>query len=187
MIVYYKMAKIYTKAGDLGLTSTGTQRKIPKYSDIIDTLGDLDELSAHIGQIRTFTPSQIDVLSNIQQNIMDISSYIAMGGKESAYVLPDDMKEELTVLEVNIDLMTHEMPVLKNFIMIGNTPTESSIQIARAVCRRAERNFWKGNYNESAGTYLNRLSDYLFTLARYSMHMKDIQPSIYKCGLVKKN
>ena len=180
------MAKIYTKAGDLGLTSTGTQRKIPKHCDIIDTLGDLDELSAHIGQIRTFVSSQLDVIANIQQNIMDISSYIAMGGKESSYVL-SDMKEELRVLEVNIDLMTHEMPVLKNFIMIGNSPEESSIQIARAVCRRAERNFWKGNYNDSAGTYLNRLSDYLFTLARYSMHVKGIQPSIYKCGLVKKN
>lgn len=175
--------KIYTKKGDTGLTSTSTERNVSKNSTVIHTLGDLDELCAYLGSIKFLDP--INIL-RIQQNIMDICSFISLGGEESKYTFPDDLKQEILHLETLIDAMVEKLPELKNFIILGSNQQDSNIHITRAVCRRVERVFWSMDKpHQSSGIYLNRLSDYLFTLARFDLLMNGYEPKIYKCGLIK--
>ena len=174
--------KIYTKTGDEGNTSLIGGTRVPKNDLRIETYGTVDELNSWIGLISDQI-NDTDLgqeLKQIQDRLFTIGSALATdSGKEIKMKLPDLHQEDVEFLETQIDRMTDQLPVMKSFILPGGHVVISSIHIARCVCRRAERltvNMVEHEYfvQEKLIRYLNRLSDYLFTLARFVAHKMKI-------------
>lgn len=168
--------KIYTKTGDLGKTSLIGGKKVPKSHIRIEAYGTVDELNSHIGLIGDLItdPRTKEMLREIQDRLFTIGSTLATDPeKDIKMKLPDLHEEDITLLELEIDKMSDELPEMKSFILPGGHSTVSSIHIARCVCRRAER-LCVHMAEEGMAVeplvikYLNRLSDYLFMLSRYS-------------------
>lgn len=168
--------KIYTKTGDQGATSLIGGTKVPKSDLRINTYGTVDELNSWIGNINDQLADEEfkAELKEIQDRLFTIGSALATDGeKEPKMKLPDLHSSDVEALEKHIDAMTAALPPMKNFILPGGHPVVSSIHIVRCVCRRAERLAvgmqQQGLFiDEKIIQYLNRLSDYLFTLARYA-------------------
>ena len=167
--------KIYTKTGDKGSTTLIGGTKVPKNDIRIETYGTVDELNSWIGLINDQLNDDAfrSELKEIQDRLFTIGSSLATDAeKEPKMKLPDLNDGDIQFLENRIDVMTAELPVMKNFIVPGGHVAVSSIHITRCVCRRAERlavNMQQHDLfvDEKLIQYLNRLSDYLFTLARY--------------------
>ena len=177
--------KIYTKTGDRGKTALIGGTKVFKNHIRIDTYGTIDELNSHIGLVRDYTPGehQRDVLKEIQDRLFVIGSSLACDPeKETGIQIPDLKEEDVTKLEKEIDQMNDELPVMKNFVLPGGHAAVSFTHIARCVCRRAERSVVNMQQHELfiepiILKYLNRLSDYLFVLARFiaqELHVAEI-------------
>jgi len=168
--------KIYTKTGDTGKTSLIGGTKVPKNDIRIETYGTVDELNSWIGLINDqLTDDNLrKELKEIQDRLFTIGSSLATDTeKEPKMKLPDLNDIDIRFLENSIDAMTAELPAMKSFILPGGHVTVSSIHITRCVCRRAERLVVNMQQHDlfvdgKVIQYLNRLSDYLFTLARYS-------------------
>lgn len=166
--------KIYTKTGDKGNTSLIGGTKVSKNDIRIETYGTVDELNSWIGLINDQLNDNTfrNELKEIQDRLFTIGSSLATDAeKELKMKLPDLRSDDIEFLEKRIDAMTAELPLMKNFILPGGHVTVSSIHITRCVCRRAERlavNIQQNGLfvDEKVIQYLNRLSDYLFTLAR---------------------
>jgi cob(I)alamin adenosyltransferase len=168
--------KIYTKTGDKGSTSLIGGTKVPKNDLRIETYGTVDELNSWIGHINDLLNNADlkEELKEVQDRLFTIGSSLATDAdKEPKMKLPDLRAEDITFLEKKIDFMTEQLPEMKSFILPGGHPTVSAIHIVRCVCRRAERLAVSLQQHdifvdEQVIQYLNRLSDYLFTLARYA-------------------
>ena len=164
--------KIYTKRGDSGLTDLYDGSRVTKTDEIFDALGTLDELSSHIGMLiyldLQYNPSGA-FLRDIQQDLLDIGSIIATPNPKENQVLPSINAGHIEKLESQIDEMDTKLQPLTVFIKVGgSSQIESQAHICRAVCRRAERCILKCvNDGDFINQYMNRLSDYFFTLARY--------------------
>lgn len=171
--------KIYTKTGDKGNTSLIGGTKVPKSDIRIETYGTVDELNSWIGNIndRLTDENLKKELKEIQDRLFTIGSALATDSeKEPKMKLPDLHLSDIVFLESRIDEMTSALPPMKSFILPGGHPLVSSVHIVRCVCRRAERLAVTMQQNElfideKIIQYLNRLSDYLFTLARYVAHL----------------
>lgn len=167
--------KIYTKTGDQGETSLFGGKRLPKDHIRIDAYGNVDELNAHIGMVRDLISDEVQksILTAIQKTLFVIGSYLAKD-PDKEMSLPTLDESEITLLESNIDALDASLPALKHFILPGGHPVSSHCQIARTVCRRAERSVVALGHNEEVPDYicryLNRLSDYLFILCRYITH-----------------
>jgi cob(I)alamin adenosyltransferase len=167
--------KIYTKTGDRGTTSLIGGTKVPKNDIRIETYGTVDELNSWIGMVNDQLNDEDfkNELKEIQDLLFTIGSSLATDAdKESKMKLPDLTQNDIEFLEKRIDVMTAELPPMKNFILPGGHVAVSSIHITRCICRRAERlavNMQQHELfvDEKVIQYLNRLSDYLFTLARF--------------------
>lgn len=167
--------KIYTKTGDKGATSLIGGTKVPKSDIRIDTYGTVDELNSWIGNINDQLGDEefSSELKEVQDRLFTIGSALATDGeKEPKMRLPDLFESDVQFLEQRIDAMTAALPPMKSFILPGGHPIVSAIHIVRCVCRRAERlavamQQHELFIDEKIIQYLNRLSDYLFTLARY--------------------
>lgn len=168
--------KIYTKTGDGGATSLIGGTKVPKNDIRIGTYGTVDELNSWIGLINDLLNDDElrNELKEIQDRLFTIGSELATdSNKEIKMKLPDLHQSDIAFLEKRIDEMTAVLPEMKSFILPGGHQTVSSIHITRCVCRRAERLTVNMQQHELPVDqkiihYLNRLSDYLFTLARYA-------------------
>lgn len=171
--------KIYTKTGDKGTTSLFGGTRVQKYHLRIEAYGTVDELNSYIGLINS---QQIDkkskqTLLKIQNDLFTLGSMLATpqdkellkNGKERLNI-PKINNHSIEFLENEIDLMNKELPVMTNFVLPGGNAIVSYCHIARCVCRRAERISVQLNdqttVNQQILMYLNRLSDYLFVLAR---------------------
>jgi cob(I)alamin adenosyltransferase len=168
--------KIYTKTGDAGKTSLIGGTKVPKHHIRIHAYGTVDELNAYIGLLRDYltdTHSR-DLLREIQDRLFTIGSALACDpDKEIAMKIPDLKESDVTLLENEIDRMNGKLPEMKSFILPGGDVAVSTAHICRTVCRRAERIVTELNEitplpQPLIFKYLNRLSDYLFVLARYT-------------------
>jgi cob(I)alamin adenosyltransferase len=167
--------KIYTKTGDKGNTSLIGGTKVPKNDIRIETYGTVDELNSWIGMVNDQLNDVAfkNELKEIQDRLFTIGSSLATDAeKEPKMKLPDLLNSDIEFLEKRMDAMTAELPPMKNFILPGGHVTVSSIHITRCVCRRAERLSVNMQQHElfvddKVIQYLNRLSDYLFTLARF--------------------
>ena len=164
--------KIYTKTGDKGQTSLIGGTRVPKYHVRIETYGTVDELNSYIGLVacQAIATHYQQVLKEIQDRLFTIGSSLAADPDRSKMKIPDLLESDITLLENEIDKMNEVLPVLKHFILPGGNTVVSYCHLARCVCRRAERltvllateSFVDSNIT----IYLNRLSDYLFVLAR---------------------
>lgn len=164
--------KIYTKTGDEGLTSLIGGTRVPKYDLRIESYGTVDELNSYIGMIRDhdIDASQKDILKEIQDRLFTIGAALASDPEKSKMKIPDLHLSDITYLENQIDEMNLVLPELKHFILPGGSPVVSFCHVSRCVCRRAERIIVhlkaESFVDEKVIVYLNRLSDYLFVLAR---------------------
>jgi cob(I)alamin adenosyltransferase len=139
--------------------------------------GSIDELNAQLGVARSSDPdAQVDqILERLQVLLFALGADLAtpFGGREVSRISGEDV----AALEREIDTMQVHLPPLKSFILPGGSPAAAAIQLARCVCRRAEREalLLPGDgVNQSALVFLNRLSDHLFVLARYQNHLAGI-------------
>jgi cob(I)alamin adenosyltransferase len=167
---------IYTKAGDKGRTTLAGGQPVSKTHVRLEAYGTLDELISHIGLIRDYTEdgSRKELLLRIQSCLMTCAAILATDNKERLTHIPDLEELENTLLETSIDDMEEQLPPLRSFILPGGNPVSSQCHIARTVCRRAERQIIKVSEQHFVPNivlrYINRLSDYLFVLARKILH-----------------
>tara|TARA_B110000503_G_C7165151_1_gene421512 strand:+ start:3030 stop:3578 length:549 start_codon:yes stop_codon:yes gene_type:complete len=164
--------KIYTKKGDNGTTSLIGGTRVPKHHLRIESYGTVDELNSYIGLIRdqNIDSKDIEVLLEIQDRLFTIGSHLAAEPGKSKMVLPELFNTDITFLENEIDRMDDGLEEMRSFVLPGGNTVVSYSHIARCVCRRAERvtvNLSEeSEVDEKIISYLNRLSDYLFTLSR---------------------
>ena len=165
--------KIYTKTGDKGLTSLIGGTRVPKHHIRIESYGTVDELNSYVGMIRDMegiSDHQKNLLKEIQDRLFTIGSSLASDPERSKMKIPDLHDDDILRLEKEMDEMNLEMPELKHFILPGGSVAVSFCHIARCVCRRAERITVQlaeeSEVDDRVIIYLNRLSDYLFVLAR---------------------
>lgn len=171
--------KIYTKTGDAGETGLFGGTRVKKYNLRIDSYGTVDELNAHIGLLKDqkISSSIKKSLLKIQTDLFTLGAMLATpveketlkSGKERLNI-PKIDETSIAFLENEIDKMDAELPQMTHFILPGGHQTVSLCHVARCVCRRSERLTVALNDQESINNdiliYLNRLSDYLFVLAR---------------------
>ena len=180
--------KIYTKTGDLGKTSLIGGTRVPKSHLRIETYGTVDELNSFIGFLydQITDESSKNALREIQDRLFTIGSSLACDPeKEPKMKLPDLNEEDVTLLETAIDEMNKVLQPMKSFILPGGSMAVSSAHIARCVCRRAERKCVNMLEHEMfidplVIKYLNRLSDYLFVLARFIGHLTGVSEIEWK-------
>ena len=161
--------KIYTKTGDAGTTSLVHTKNIAKSDDRVEVMGTIDELTSHIGLIKTKIQDEkvISFLEEIQHTLMTVMAGIA-DSYNMKYKLKDDESEKL---EKEIDRLEALFDRPKQFILPGENPVSAQIDVTRTVARRAERCLSqvsiKFGSDTGAKRYMNRLADYLYVLARY--------------------
>lgn len=178
--------KIYTKTGDKGSTSLIGGTKVLKSNGRIEAYGTVDELNSWIGLCRDLLTDTAgkEMLQEIQDRLFTIGSSLACDPeKEPKMRIPDLKESDIELLETEIDRMSGAIPPMKSFILPGGHPVVSQLHIARCVCRRAERCCVRLEMGTAEGIseenvaediiikYLNRLSDYLFILGRYTGHL----------------
>jgi cob(I)alamin adenosyltransferase len=180
--------KIYTKTGDTGSTSLIGGTKVPKSHLRIESYGTLDELNSMLGLCRDLlTEEQTrQTLLEIQDRLFTIGSSLACDPvKEPRMRIPDLKETDISFLEGEIDRMDAELPPMRSFILPGGHPIVSQLHIARCVCRRAERACVRLELESLEVEplilqYLNRLSDYLFVLARFTAHLLQVEEIPWK-------
>ena len=164
--------KIYTKTGDKGHTSLIGGTRVPKYALRIESYGTVDELNSYIGMIRDhdIDLKYKDVLKEIQDRLFTVGAALASDPEKSKMKIPDLNHSDISLLEDEMDKMNEQLPELKHFILPGGSQVVSFCHVSRCVCRRAERIVVQlgaeSFVDEKVIIYLNRLSDYLFVLAR---------------------
>lgn len=180
--------KIYTKTGDKGTTSLIGGTKVSKAHLRIEAYGTVDELNSIIGLCRDLLTDEQSrsLLLETQDRLFTVGSALACDPeKETKLHIPDLHEEDIELLEKEIDRMNEVLPVMKNFILPGGNVAVSQLHIARCVCRRAERCCVRlGEESHEIEPiiqkYLNRLSDYLFVLARYAAHLAGAEEIVWK-------
>src|SRR5689334_17087948 len=180
--------KIYTKTGDKGTTSLIGGTKVPKSHLRIEAYGTVDELSSWIGLCRDLLTDEASraILQEVQDRLFTLNASLACDPeKEPKMRIPDLREEDITLLEKEMDRMNEVIPPMKSFILPGGDPVLSQLHITRCVCRRAERCCVRleQESQEVDGIiikYLNRLSDYLFVLARYAGHQMQVKEIPWK-------
>ncbi|UPT65538.1 MAG: cob(I)yrinic acid a,c-diamide adenosyltransferase [Sphingobacteriales bacterium JAD_PAG50586_3] len=165
--------KIYTKGGDEGQTALFGGERVPKHHLRIESYGTVDELNSFVGLVRDqgMDEHTFDILIEIQDRLFTLGSMLATPDDKGGKIkIPKLSEDDITLLEKEIDIMTDALPPLKSFVLPGGHTTVSYCHIARTVCRRAERLVTHLAENDVVDPlvmqYLNRLSDYLFTLSR---------------------
>ena len=163
----YRLTKIYTRTGDDGHTSLGKKR-VAKDDALIEALGTIDELNSSLGLILAFNvehPHIREDLIQIQHELFDLGAELIM--PERVVIIA----EKITRLEHSLDKLNADLPMLQEFLLPGGNPKSAHCHLARTICRRAERrlvHLHQANplENNELLRYLNRLSDWLFVVAR---------------------
>ena len=164
-----RLTKIYTRMGDSGDTGTADGSRIAKDDLLMHAIGDVDELNSQLAVVACHAADAYkDSIRSIQNALFDVGAELAMLGMDEAPVLLH--KDKTEQLEQALDELNKSLPVLKEFILPGGGLAASHCHVARSVCRRAERSLVSLNrqkkLNDDLMAYMNRLSDYLFVLAR---------------------
>ncbi|XP_055970466.1 corrinoid adenosyltransferase MMAB isoform X1 [Sorex fumeus] len=186
-----KAPKIYTKTGDKGFSSTFTGERRPKDDQVFEALGTTDELSSAIGVAMEIVTERghpfADELQKIQCSLQDVGSALATprsSAREAHLKRSAFEAGRIQELEQWIDAYTRQLPALTAFILPSGGPSSAALHFCRAVCRRAERRVvplvQSGETDANVAVFLNRLSDYLFTVARYAAMKEGRQEKIYK-------
>ena len=184
-----KLTRIYTKKGDSGNTGLGGGQRVPKDHVRVRAYGTVDELNAQIGvALATGLCDRLaEVLSEIQNELFDVGSDLCfLEEDKQKYKLPDVQERHVARLEALIDELWAAAGPLKNFILPGGSLGAAQLHVARTVCRRAEREVATLAQEESIGpyvqSYLNRLSDALFAMARYENLVRGVPEPLWRPG-----
>lgn len=165
--------KIYTKTGDTGLTGLIGGQRVLKTHSRIEAYGTMDEVISYIGLVADMSISleERDVLVWVQDRLMTVSAQLAAPEKAILETLPSLLQDDIQLLEKSIDRLEALVPPLMSFILPGGHPLVSHCHIARTICRRGERSVLQLAHDNDIPVlilpFLNRLSDYLFVLARF--------------------
>jgi len=163
-----RITKVTTKTGDKGKTRLGTNEVVSKSSLEIQVLGELDELSSVLGLVKVSctTKALKTNIESIQNDLFNLGGEVSLGENYCELLT----SKRVESLESEIAIINEKLPPLKEFVFPGIDKLSAKIHFARSVCRRVERSIvsLQGNKNNHAfwTIYLNRLSDYLFVLAR---------------------
>ena len=181
-------SKIYTKKGDKGETSLFSGERVEKTSLRVEAYGTIDELNSMLGIAKAHAKEPLDgIIQKIQERLFYLASEIAT--RDPGKVINSAQPEEVEELEKIIDDLTEQMPKLENFLVPGGSKCTAILHIARAICRRAERRIIDLRATEDINPmvlrYVNRLSDMLFTLARYANHLEGVPDQIISRNGVK--
>lgn len=168
------MTRIYTRSGDQGQTGLANGSRLAKNDQLFDVIGDIDELNAQLGMVRAQNQqTTIDKqLSHIQHKLFDLGAQVAQYKDNN--ISHDDIKK----LENWIDAWQAQLTPLKQFILPAGSQAGSAAHLGRSICRRAERKAWQAanehKLEPEVMQYINRLSDYLFVLARVLNDGKEV-------------
>lgn len=183
-------AKIYTRTGDKGTTRLVDGSCVEKFNPRVEAYGCVDELNSAIGLARSYLADDKDfldlqtALEKIQSELFNLGSLLATEKQEVMQQLPQITELQIRFLEAEIDRMTIELPVLKNFILPAGHIAASALHVCRTSCRRAERRSAeiavKNDTYALPLQYLNRLSDYLFVAARWVNFKKSVDEVLWK-------
>jgi cob(I)alamin adenosyltransferase len=181
--------KIYTKTGDQGTTALFGGKRVSKADLRIETYGTVDELNSWMGVVRDqeINKKRSDLLAGIQENLFTIGSTLATEPGNTKVKIPSLGEEDIQLLEKEIDAIEASLEPMRFFILPGGHLSISFCHVARTVCRRAER-LVVALYGQEPGDklviqYLNRLSDYLFMLARKMASELNITETPWKAKL----
>lgn len=161
-----RATRIYTRTGDDGTTGLGDGSRVVKDTVRVEAMGEVDELNSHIGAVLVHpVPEAVrEPLAAIQHDLFHVGGELAVPGQR--VMGPAQVRR----LEVSLDAINADLPSLREFVVLGGSPEAAACDVARAVCRRAERRLVTLGRTEFVNPhtreYLNRLSDLLFVLAR---------------------
>jgi cob(I)alamin adenosyltransferase len=174
-----RITKVYTRTGDDGTTGLGGGQRVRKDSRRIEAFGAVDELNSQIGVAVSvgLDPRLEEILKKVQNELFHLGSDLCvLEGDKARLPVPKIEARHVEALENLMDDLSAELPPLENFILPGGSAGAAALHVARAVCRRAEREVLRLSREEPVGTfvapYLNRLSDALFVMARYENYRR---------------
>lgn len=185
--------KIYTRGGDRGQTGLFGGQRVDKDDIRIEANGNIDELNAIIGIVRTLMAREHEwqpILFDIQHELMVVMSNVATPS-ELRDTNPNQLRDDLDkICEGLIDGLTDRMGHSEYFILPGGNPVSAHLQLARTVARRCERRLWTLNRQDEVAAdilrFMNRLSDLFFTMARYEMFREGTTEEQWKMFLYKR-
>jgi len=176
-----RITRVYTRTGDDGTTSLGGRERVAKDSPRIEAYGTVDELNSQIGvAMATSLDREIAAeLSAVQNDLFHLGSDLCMPEADKAATpVPRIEARHVEALEKLMDRFSERLTPLENFVLPGGSPGAAQLHVARTVCRRAERLVLALSRREPIGpfvlSYLNRLSDALFVMARYENHRRGV-------------
>lgn len=185
-----KEIKIYTKTGDKGTTALWSGKRVSKNHPRLSAYGTIDELNSYLGVVQSTLSNESSTvelsvqIAKIQNTLFLLGSYIACDDKKLLDRLPALETNMVAELEDKIDLMQSSLAPLTNFILPNGHIASAHLQVARCICRRAERVFidCKDDVHEghTIEVYINRLSDYLFVAARWINEKYHIKETIWR-------
>ena len=175
--------KIYTKTGDEGTTSLLTGKRVSKADMRLEAYGTLDELNSWLGVLAAEVPDNcFPFLTQIQSELFSMGSYLALEG-DASFPMPKLDVSLVESLERQIDSWNEQLPELKNFILPSGSKASSMAQVARTVCRRAERTVValanEVEVKREIPIFLNRLSDFFFVQSRFILHVEGCEEIIW--------
>jgi cob(I)alamin adenosyltransferase len=182
-----RLTRIYTRAGDKGVTSLGDGSRVPKLDCRIGAFGTVDELNAALGVVlaEPALPERLrESLTRIQNDLFDVGADLAV-----PFGIGDRLRVEqpsVDRLEQLCDELNADLPMLKSFVLPGGTAAAARLHVARTTCRRAERDALTADdehgINPLVLAYLNRLSDFLFIAARWANAQAGEDEPLWKPG-----
>jgi cob(I)alamin adenosyltransferase len=181
-----RLTKIYTRTGDDGSTALGSRQRVPKDSPRVRAYGAVDEVNSFLGMAlaQGLSPRLAQTLPTIQNELFHLGAELSYPHEEGQLAsIPQIEARHIKAQEELIDELNAEVGPLQNFILPGGSPGAAALQVARAVCRRAERRLVTLAGQEAvrpeALAYLNRLSDMLFVMARYENRQRGIKEPLW--------
>ena len=181
-----RLTRIYTRGGDAGETSLGDGTRVSKLDARIRAYGTVDELNSCVGLVTAGEcPDELrPLLARVQNELFDLGADLSVPVERQGRLRVT--QEQVDALEADCDRFNAELPELRSFVLPGGTETAARLQLARTVCRRAEREALAASreheLNRLALVYLNRLSDLLFVLARFANASANEEEPLWKPG-----